>query len=99
MSYGFDHVMLVRDVIVNGSCHIQIPMYFAKLYIVDAATTFHLELFQIIAPLYVSGISTQSYPDRCQACINVTLYVELFITSIIEKHILIPIRIILTAIW
>ena len=98
MSSGFDHVMLVREVVVNGSCHIQIPMYFAKLYIVDAATTFHLELFQIIAPLYVSGISTQSYLDRCSACIDVTLYVELFITSITEKHFLIPLRIILTAI-
>ena len=64
-SFGFDHVMLVREVVVNGSCHIQIPMYFAKLYIIDAATTFHLELFQNVAPLYVSGISTQSYPDRC----------------------------------
>ena len=91
--------MLVREVVVNGSCHIQIPMYFAKLYIVDAAATFHLEVFQIVAPLYVSGISTQSYPDRCQACIDVTLYVELFITSITEKHFLIPLRIILTAIW
>ena len=70
--------MLVREVVVNRSCHIQIPMYFAKLYIIDAATTFHLELFQIVAPLYVSGISTQSYLDRCQACIGVTLYDELF---------------------
>ena len=34
-------------------------------HIIDAATTFHLELFQLVAPLYVSGISTQSYPDRC----------------------------------
>ena len=39
---------------------------------------FHLELLQIVAPLYVSGISTQSYPDRCQACIDVTLYDKLF---------------------
>ena len=58
MSSGFDHVMLVREVVVNvfrkTLCHI-----------VDAATTFHLELFQIGAPLYVSSISTQSYPDRC----------------------------------
>ena len=65
MSSGFDHVMLVREVVVNGSCHIQIPMYLAKLYVIDDAATFHLELFQIVAPLYVSGISTQSYPDRC----------------------------------
>ena len=51
------------------------PYVFCKTlcHIVDAATTFHLELFQIVAPLYVSGISTQSYPDRCQACIDITL--------------------------
>ena len=56
------------------------PYVFRKTlcHIVDAATTFHLELFQIVAPLYVSGISTQSYPDRCQACIDITLYDELF---------------------
>ena len=43
-------------------------------HLLDAATTLYLELFQItvllgailiVAPLYVSGISTQSYPDRC----------------------------------
>ena len=85
MSSGFNHVMLVREVVVNGSCHIQIPMYFAKLYIIDAATTFHLELFQIVAPLYVSGLSTQSYLDRYQACIDVTFTTNSFTTSIIEK--------------
>ena len=34
-----------------------------------------------------------------KACIDVTLNVELFITSITETHFLIPLRIILTAIW
>ena len=34
-------------------------------HIVDAATSLHLVLFQMVAPLYVSGFSTQSYPDRC----------------------------------
>ena len=75
-------------------------MYFANLcHIVDAATTLHLELFQIVAPLYVSGLLLRVIRIGVKACIDVTLYVELFITSIIEKQILIPLRIILTAIW
>ena len=73
--------MLVRDVVVNGSCHIQIPMYFSKLYIVDAATTLHLELFQMVAPLYVSGLLLRVIRIGFKACIDVTLYNELFITS------------------
>ena len=56
MSSGFDHVMLVREVVVNGSCHIQIPMYLAKLYVIDDAATFHLELFQITVILYESSL-------------------------------------------
>ena len=90
--------MLVREVVVNGSCHIQIPMYFAKLYIVDAATTFHLELFQIVAPLYVSGLLVRVIRLGVKACIDVTLYAKLFITSIIEKNVLITPRTILTVV-
>ena len=49
-------------------------LYKYLCHLLDVATTFYLELFQItvllgailkVAPLYVSGISTQSYPDRC----------------------------------
>ena len=34
---------------------------------VDAATTLHLELFQMAAPLYVSGLLTKSHLDWCQS--------------------------------
>ena len=59
----------------------------------------HLELFQMVAPLYVSGLLFRAIRIGVKACIDAALYVELFITSITEKHILIPPRIILTAIW
>ena len=68
-------------------------------YIVNAASTLHLKLFQMVAPLYVSVLLPRVIRIGVKACIDVTLYIELFITSIIEKHILIPLRIILTAIW
>ena len=67
-------------------------------HIVNAASTLHLELFQMVAPLYVSGLLLRVIRIGVKACIVVTLYDELFITSIIEKQILIPLRIILTAI-
>ena len=68
-------------------------------HIVNAASTLLLELFQMVVPLCVSVLLLRVIRIGVKACINVTLYVELFITSIIEKHILIPLRIILTAIW
>ena len=58
----------------------------------------HLELFQMVAPLYVSVLLLRVIRIGVKACIDVTLHAELFITSITEKHILIPLRIILTAI-
>ena len=58
----------------------------------------HLELFQMVSPLYVSALLLRVIQVGVKACIDITLYVELFITSIIEKHILIPLRITLTAI-
>ena len=60
---------------------------------------FHLKLFQMVAPLYVSGLLLRVIRIGVKAYIDATLYVELFITSITKKHILIPLRIILTAIW
>ena len=68
-------------------------------HLLDAATTLYLELFQITVLLYVSGLLLRVTRIGVKACIDVTLYIKLFITSIIEKHILIPLRIILTAIW
>ena len=59
----------------------------------------HLELFQMVAPLYVSGLLLRVIRIGVKACIDLTLYVELFIISITEKHFLILLRIILTAIW
>jgi hypothetical protein len=58
----------------------------------------HLELFQMAAPLYVSGLLLRVIQIGVKACIDVTLYVELFITSITEKHFLIPLRIISTVV-
>ena len=66
---------------------------------IDAATTLHLELFQMVAPLFVSDLLLRVIRIGVKACIDVTLYVELFITFITEIHFLIPLRIILTAIW
>jgi hypothetical protein len=42
------------------------------------------------APLYVSGLLFRVIQIGVKACIDVTLYNELFITSIIEKHFLSP---------
>ena len=54
-------------------------------HIVSAASTLHLELFQMVAPLYVSGLLLRVIWIGVKACIDVTFYVELFITSITEK--------------
>ena len=43
----------------------------------------------MVAPLYVSGLLLRVIRTCVKACIDVTLYAELFITSIIEKHVLI----------
>ena len=101
MSSWFDHVMLVRDVIVKGSEPFRsvCVLYKSPCHIVNAASTLHLKLFQMVAPLYVSGLLLRVIRIGAKACIVVTLYAELFITSIIEKHVLITPRTILTAVW
>ena len=43
----------------------------------------------MVAPLYVSVLLLKVIRIGVKACIDVTLYAELFITSIIEKHVLI----------
>ena len=58
-------------------------------YIVNASSTLDLKLFQMVAPLYISGLLLRVIQIGVKACIDVTLYAELFITSIIEKHVLI----------
>ena len=77
-------------------CHIQIRMYFANFYVNNAlhgATLANCSHFQYVSilRLWVIWISVKT-------CINVTLYDEPFVTYIIEKHILIPLRITLTAV-
>ena len=67
-------------------------------HIVDASSKLHLELFQMAAPLYVSGLLLRVIRIGVKSWIDGTLYAELFITSITEKHFLIPLRIVLTAV-
>ena len=43
-------------------------------HIVNAASTLHLELFQMVAPLYVSGLLLRVTQIGVKACIDVTLY-------------------------
>ena len=77
-------------------CHIQIRMYFANFYVNNAlhgATLANCSHFQ-----YASRLRLRVIWISVKICIDVTLYDEPFVTSIIEKHILIPLRIILTAI-
>ena len=47
-------------------------------HIVNAASTLHLKLFQMVAPLYVSGLLLRVIRIGVKACIDVTLYDELF---------------------
>ena len=77
-------------------CHIQIRMYFANFYVNNAlhgATLANCSHFQ-----YVSRLRLRVIWISVKTCIDVTFYDEPFVTSIIEKHILIPVRIILTAV-
>ena len=77
-------------------CHIQIRKYFANFYVYNAlhrATLANCSHFQYVSRLWLRVIQI-----GVKACIDVTLYDELLITSIIEKHILITLRIILTAV-
>ena len=73
-------------------CHIQIRKYFANFYVNNAlhgATLAYCSHFQ-----YVSRSRLRVIQICVKTCIDVTFYDEPF--SIIEKHILIPLRIILT---
>ena len=71
-------------------------MYFANIYVNNAlhgATLANCSHFQ-----YASRLRLRVIQIGVKACIDVTLYDEPFVTSIIEKHILIPLRIILTVV-
>ena len=71
-------------------------MYFANFYVYNTmhgATLANCSHFQ-----YVSRSRLRVIQIGVKACIGVTLYDELFITSITEKYLLSLLRIILTAI-
>ena len=77
-------------------CHIQIRTYFANFYVNNAlhgATLANFSHFQ-----YVSRLRLRVIWISVKTFIDVTLYDEPFVTSIIEKHTLIPLRIILTVV-
>src|SRR3954465_2179773 len=90
MSFGVGSCFACERGFSQRVCDIQIRVYFVTLYTVDVAATLHLELFQMATPLYVSGLLLRVVRIGVKACIDVTLYGELFITSRIEKHFLSP---------
>ena len=53
-------------------------LYKSLCHLVDAATTRYLELFQITALLYESGLLLRVIRISVKVCIDVTLYGELF---------------------
>ena len=97
---GFVHILLVREVYQSMGLNLSDPcvLYKSLCHLADAATTRYLELFQITALLYESALLLRVIRISVKVCIDVTLYVELFITSITEKHFLSPLRIFFTAV-
>ena len=53
-------------------------LYKSLCHLLDAATTRYLELFQITALLYESGLLLRVTQIGVKVCIGVTLYDELF---------------------
>ena len=53
-------------------------LYKSLCHSIDVATTRHLELFQMTARLYESGLLLRVIRISVKACIDVTLYDELF---------------------
>ena len=53
-------------------------LYKSLCHLVDAATRRYLELFQITALLYESGLLLRVIQISVKVCIDVTLYDELF---------------------
>ena len=82
--------------LVNGSSTFRAICILQIFYVYNAlhgATLANCSHFQ-----YVSRSRRRVIQIGVKACIDVTLYDELFVTSITEKHFLIPLRIILTAV-
>ena len=75
-------------------CHIQICKYFVNFYVYNALhgdTLANCSHFQYVSRMRLSVIQI-----CVKTCIDVTFYDEPFVTFIIEKYFLIPLRIILT---
>ena len=82
--------------LVNGSATFRAVCILQIFYVYNAlhgATLANRSHFQ-----YVSRLRLRVIQISVKTCIDVTLYDELFVTSITEKHILIPLRIILTVV-
>ena len=75
-------------------CNIQIRVYFANIYVYNALHRATLANYSHVQ--YVSRLRLGFIWISVKAYIDITLYDEPFVTSIIVKHILIPLRIILT---
>ena len=89
-------MLLVREVLVNGSVTFRVVCILQIFYVYNAlhgATLANCSHFQ-----YVSRLRRRVIWVGVKACIEVTLYNELFITSITEKYFLSPLRIILTVV-
>ena len=72
-------MLLVREVLVNGSEPFRsVCVYKSLCHLLDAATTFYLELFQITILLYESSLLLRIIWISVKVCIGVTLYDELF---------------------
>ena len=82
--------------LVNGSATFRAVCVLQIYYVYNAlhgATLANCSHFQ-----YVSRSRLRVILIGVKACIDITLYDELFVTSITEKHFLIPLRIFLTAV-
>ena len=53
-------------------------LYKSLRHLVDAATTYYFELFQITVLLYESGLLLRVIQISFKVCIGVTLYDEIF---------------------
>ena len=88
--FACERSLVNGSVIFRAGCILQIFYVYNALHGATLANRSHFQ--------YVSRSRLRVIQIGVKACIDVTIYDEPFFTSIIEKHILIPLRIILTAV-
>ena len=91
-----DRVFACERILVNGSATFRVICILRIFYVYNAlhgATLANRSHVQ-----YVSRSRLRVIQIGVKACIDVILYDELFVTSITEKHFLIPLRIFLTVV-